>query len=77
MLQRYSFSNNYHVKYLSDGWIQHLCCGIVSTFDARENDLRTWVVRTKACGKLSYLRFFPTIFSSEASLLLTNYKHYF
>ena len=27
--------NNYHVKYLSIGWSEHLRCGIVNNFDTR------------------------------------------
>ena len=53
MLQQYSFPNNYHVKFLSDGWSEHLCCGIVNTFDAREIYLKVWIEHTKTREYLS------------------------
>ena len=79
MLQRYSYSNNYHIKFSSDGWSEHLCCGTVNTFDAREISLRAWVEHTKTCEKLSLLRVFLILgtVSSGASLLLSNCVEYF
>ena len=60
-MHQYSFSNNYHVKFSSDGWSEHLYSGIVNPFDAREIYLTAWVEHTKTSKKLSLLRFFPTI----------------
>ena len=77
ILQRYSFSNNYHVSFSSDGWSEHLCCGILkNTFDVREIYLRAWVERTKTCEKLYVLRFFRTI-STISFLFLSNCEDYF
>ena len=78
MLQRYSFSNNYHIRFLSDGWSEHLCCGIVHyIFGAREIYLKVWVQRTKTYENLSQSFSTIDIVSSGASLLFSNCKDYF